>query len=198
MTETWKAQLQGQTRRHPPAGEQMQSCLSGKVNVSAQTARTWSHSLRFSGEEFATLGAKRQCVLEQNGIRLFAYMLMQLLHLKQISSRSLDLGSDWIKAPVFTPCFSGFGTPQRKRRGRSMTATEKERQRHLLMIQRTGPHGGEVRMTHFPLSVYHFITRILWRWEPADAPSGICRPAALPSLRVRRVRKERREQFDFE
>lgn len=125
-----------------PAGEQMRSCLSEKVNVSAQTVHTWSHSLRFAGEKLAMLGAKRQCLLQQNGIHLFAYMLMQLLHLKQISSRFLDLGSDRIKAPVFTPCFSGFGTPQRKRRGRSMTAMEKEQRRHLLMIQRTGPHGG--------------------------------------------------------
>lgn len=92
----------------------MQSCLSENVNVTAQTVHTWSHSLRFAGEKLATLGAKCQCVLEQNGIHLFAYMLMQLLHLEQISSRFLDLGSDWIKAPVFTPCFSGFGTPQRK------------------------------------------------------------------------------------
>ena len=39
----------------------------------------------------------------------------QLLHLKQItSSLYLDLGSGGIKAPVFMPCFSGFGTPQRK------------------------------------------------------------------------------------
>lgn len=97
-----------------PAGEWMQSCLSENVNVTAQTVHTWSHSLRFAGEKLATLGAKCQCVLEQNGIHLFAYMLMQLLHLEQISSRFLDLGSDWIKAPVFTPCFSGFGTPQRK------------------------------------------------------------------------------------
>lgn len=162
-----------------PAGEQMRSCLSEKVNVSAQTVHTWSHPLRFAGEKLATLGAKRQCLLQQNGIHLFAYMLMQLLHLKQISSRFLDLGSDRIKAPVFTPCFSGFGTPQRKRRGRSMTAMEKEQRRHLLMIHRTGPHGGEkVRMSHFPLSVYHFITRTLWRWEPADALSFSCPPLA--------------------
>lgn len=174
-----------------PAGEQMRSCLSEKVNVSAQTAHTWSHPLRFAAEKLATLGAKRQCLLQQNGIHLFAYMLMQLLHLKQISSRLLDLGSDRIKAPVFTPCFSGFGTPQRKRKGRSMTAMEKEQRRHLLMIQRTGPHGGEkVRMSHFPLSVYHFITRTFRRWELADALWGIHRSAALPSLHVRRVRKE--------
>lgn len=38
--------------------------------------------------------------------------------------------------------------------GRSMTAMEKEQWRHLLMIQRTGPHHGEkVRMSHFPLSL---------------------------------------------
>lgn len=49
--------------------------------------------------------------------------------------------------------------PHRERRGRSMTAMEKEQRRHLLMIQRTGPHHGEkVRMSHFPPSVYHFIT----------------------------------------
>lgn len=155
--------MKGSTARSnqkTPAGEQMQSCLSEKVNVTAQTVHTWSHSLRFAGEKLGKLGAKRQYVLEQNGIHLFAYMLMQLLHLKQISSsRFLDLGSDWIKAPVFTPCFSGFGTPQRTRKGRSMTAMEKEQQRHLLVIERTGPHHGEkVRMSHFPLSVCHFIT----------------------------------------
>lgn len=98
-----------------PAGEQMQSWLSENVSVTAQTVHTPSHSLRFAGEKLATLGARRQCVLEQNGIHLFAYMRMQLLHLKQISSsRFLDLGSVWIRAPVFTPCFSGSGTPQRK------------------------------------------------------------------------------------
>lgn len=65
-----------------------------------------------------------------------------------------------------------------------MTAMEKEQRRHLLMIQRTGPHHGEkVRMSHFPLPVYHFITWTLWRWEPADALSGhlsLCCPSAAP------------------
>lgn len=141
------------------AGEQMQSCLSEKVNVTAQTVCTWSHPLRFAGEKLATLGAKRQCVLEQNGIHLFAYMLMQLLHLKQISSsRFLDLGVRLNQSSCVYSSFLRLRNPTEKG-GRSVTAMEKEQQRHLLMIQRTGPHHGEkVRMSHFPLSVYHFIT----------------------------------------
>lgn len=61
---------------------------------------------------------------------------------------------------------------------------ENEQEGHLLMIQRIGPHGGEkVKISHFPLSVYPFITWALYRWEPEDVLSGICCfSAALPSV----------------
>lgn len=42
------------------------------------------------------------------------------------------------------------------------------------MIQRNGPQDDwKVRMSHFPLHVHPFIIWALYRWEPADALSGI-------------------------
>lgn len=89
-------------------------------------------------------------------------------------SCSPDQGSGWIAAPVFTPCFSGFRTPQRKRRKKKTRAKEKQQNRHLPMIQRNGPQDDwKVRMSHFPLHVHPFIIWALYRWEPVDALSGI-------------------------
>lgn len=97
---------------------------------------------------------------------------------------SPEPGSGWIIAPVFIPCFSGFRTPQRgRRRGRGIRGMEKEKQGHLFMIHKTGPHGSEkVRMSHLPLSFFPFITWALYRWELVNASSGICQLASHHTL----------------
>ncbi len=97
-------------------------------------------------EKLALVKDECENVWEQNVWRLFDYAEAAALYLNKLYLLLLfcsDPGSGWIIAPVFTPGFLGFRTPQRgRRRGRRPGGMEKEQRGHLLMIQRTGPHCG--------------------------------------------------------
>lgn len=88
--------------------------------------------------------------------------------------------------------FLRLRNPTEKER-RSMTAVEKEQRRHLLMIQRAGPHhGGKVRMSHFPLclSLHHLDPRKVGTSRcPVRNLSFSCPSAAPHPLRTKTAQR---------
>lgn len=154
----WKAFLQCHARKHQHGMVVLEVCMLREASF---------------GKSQMLLCIKTECATPV----WLQYMLTVLQKWISSSSCSLELWLGWILAPVFT-LFLRLENPREK-------GEENEQEGHLLMIQRIGPHssGEKVKMSHFPLSVYPFITWALYRWEPVDALSGICCfSAALPSV----------------